>query len=242
MKFSSPDYTQWLNNLDECSFDTIADAAESVAIIHQSLVNDELSIISEWLRDSTDNPIQAWTHYPQDDCLDPQSGAMVYYHAHDADEWPRDEHGHFHLFVRPAPDQAFTHVAAVSMSAYGLPLALFATNGWVTDERMLPAAEILQLLDNGMWQIHRTRPSVLVLQWLAAFLTLARPFIEQLLLCRDEVIGWTQQAQSNAAILQDRDTHVLSEMPIDWPRILESVQDEVCMRMNSDLPEANALC
>ena len=216
-------------------------AAESVAAIHQSLANDELSIVSEWLRDSTDNPIQFWSHYPEDDCIDAQSGAMVYYHAHDVNEWDRKEHGHFHLFLRPEPEAAFTHLAALSMSAYGVPLALFATNVWVTDERILPAREILQMLDNGHWSIHRTRPSWQVLQWLDSFLILVRPFLEQLLLRRDEVIDWTPQAQSSGDILQDRDTHVLSEIPIDWPRILESVQAEARVRFNSERQGTNAL-
>ncbi len=238
----STDYSYWLTTLDEWSFDEVAAAAESVALIHQSLANDKLSIVSEWLRDKADKPIQAWAHYPDDDCCDPETGAMVYYHAHDPDEWGREEHGHFHLFVRSAPEQAFTHVAAVSMSAYGIPVALFATNGWVTDEQMLPSEEVLRLLDDGFWQINRARPSWQVLQWLDALLTLLRPFIEELLLRRDQVIGWTQQGQSSTGILDDRDTHVLSELPFDWSEILESVQSEAHIRMNPDLQGAAVSC
>ncbi len=232
------DYSHWLTTLGEWSFDEVAAAAETVALIHQALANDELSIVSEWLRDKAHKPIQAWAHYPDDDCLDPETGAMVYYHAHDPGEWDREEHGHFHLFVRPAPELAFTHVAAVSMSAYGIPVALFATNGWVTDEQMLPAEEVLRLLDDGLWQINRARPSWQVLQWLDALLTLLRPFIEELLLRRDQVIGWTQQGHSSTGILDDRETHVLSELPFDWSEILESVQSEAHIRMNPDLQGA----
>jgi hypothetical protein len=242
MNKDSIDYSHWLTNLDEWSFDQLATAAESVALIHQALANDELSIVSEWLRDKADKPIQAWAHYPEDDCRDPETGAMVYYHAHDPAEWDRDEHGHFHLFVRPAPEQAFTHVAALSMSAYGMPVALFATNGWVTDEQMLPAEEVLRLLDEGCWQINRARPSWQVLQWLDALLTLSRPYIEELLLKRDQLVGWTQQGQSSTGILDDRDTHILSELPLDWPGILESVQSEARMRMNPDTQGAAVCC
>jgi hypothetical protein len=238
---TAPDYAHWLTSLDDWSFDEVAACAESIASIHQALANDELSIVSEWLRDNADKPIQAWVHYPEDDCLDPQSGAMVYYHAHEPGEWSRQEHGHFHLFVRPAPDQPFTHVVAISMSAYGVPVGVFATNGWVTDEHMLPAGEVLHMLDAGLWQINRARPSWQVLQWLDAFLILMRPFIKQLLLHRDQVIGWTQQAQSTSGILEDRDTHVLSEFPVDWTSILESVQSEAQVRINADTYGASAM-
>ncbi len=236
------DYCYWLKTLDEWSFDEIAESAQSVALIHQALANDGLSIVSEWLRDKADKPIQAWEHYPENDCQDPQTGAMVYYHAHDPDEWDRQEHGHFHLFVRPAVEQDFTHVAAISMSPYGIPLALFATNEWVTDEKMLPAKEVLKLLDDGLWRINRTRPSWLVLQWLDALLKLVRPYIEDILLRRDQLIGWSPQGQSSTGILDDRDTHILSELTLDWPGILESVQTETRTRMNPDRPGSVALC
>lgn len=231
-----------MTTLDEWSFDGVVSAAESVAVIHQALANDELSIVSEWLGDKAARPIQAWVHYPEDDCRDPASGAMVYYHAHDPAQWDRQEHGHFHLFVRSAPDEAFTHVAAISMSAYGIPQALFATNGWVTDEQMLAAGEVLQLMDDGHWRINRARPSWQVLQWLEAFLTLVRPFIEELLLRRDELLDSTQQGQLSVEILQDRNTHILSEILLDWPGILESVQSEARFRMTSGQHRSAVCC
>lgn len=240
MSQSSLSYADWLSAQDEWSFDNISAAAECAASIHQALLNDGHSILGEWLAEQGEQPIQAWSHYPAEDCRDPETGATVYYHAHDPQDWVMDEHGHFHLFVRAAAHKTYTHVAAISMNAMGLPVALFATNGWVTDEQMLPARQILSLLDAN-WRIQRTRPSWLVLQWLGAFITLARPYIEELLLRRDEVIGWTQGGQSSTGILDDRDTHILSDLSIDWPKILESVQAEALIRFDSDVPEALVL-
>lgn len=235
------DYPLWLCQLDEVDFETISLAAETIVSIHQALANDDLSIISEWLAGQGEKPIQIWAHYPEDDCRDPNSGAMVYYHAHDPVDWERDEHGHFHLFARPSAGQDFCHITAVSMNAYGIPTGLFATNGWVTDETMLPATEVLRILDEN-WQIHRTRPSWLVLQWLDALLTLTYPLIQDLLLRRDQVIGWTQQGQSSTGILDDRNTHILSELPLDWPGILEAVQSEAQARIDKGQFRAEAMC
>jgi hypothetical protein len=228
------DYNHWLHRLDEASFLAVADAAEGAVSIHQSLTNDGLSVVSEWLASQTDQPIEAWVHYPADDCRDPDSGAMVYYHAHDPRDWNRDEHGHFHLFVRADAAGDFSHVAAISMTPYGIPNGMFATNGWVTDESMRPAAEVLRMLDEN-WMINRARPSWLVLKWLDALLTLTRPWVEKLLSSRDRVVGWGEEGRSLSAILDDRDTHILSELPLDWPAILKSVQAEARNRMHQDV-------
>jgi hypothetical protein len=239
MAVNSINYLQWLSSLDEWTFESIADAAATAASIHQALLNDGHSIVGEWLSGQGENPIQAWAHYPTEDCVDPETGATVYYHAHDAQDWSEDEHGHFHLFVTSPAHNTFTHVAAISMNSIGLPVALFATNGWVTDEKMLPAREILSLLDEN-WRIQRTRPSWLVLQWLGAFMTLTRPYIEELLLRRDQLVGWTTQGESSTGILDERDTHILSKLTLDWPNILESVQSEARIRFATDEPRAAA--
>lgn len=230
---SSPfDYADWLASLDDDGFDEIADAAETVLMIHEALSNDRISLLGELLRDEESGPIKAWQHYPIDDCVDPHSGAMFYYHAHDPGEWSRNEHGHFHLFVRPAAEAEYSHVMAISISPQGVPNGLFVTNGWVTDETMLLADEVVQLLEER-WEISRARPSWLVVQWLGAVLKMLRPHAEALLTQRDNRLGWREGSEPDKELLGDRGTHVLSEMALDFPATLQAVQAEVGRRMNT---------
>lgn len=235
------DYAHWLRSLSEASFGSLVEAAEAAISIHQSLANDGASVISEWLSAQDGQPIEIWRHYPADDCRDPDSGSMVYYHAHDPEEWQRDEHGHFHLFVRPGAADDFSHAVAISMSAQGVPSAIFATNVWVTDENLVPAAEVLRMLDTN-WMINRVRPSWLVLGWLDAFLILTRPWIERLLLLRDREIGWIGERKPTPGVLEDRDTHILSELSIDWAAVLKSVQVEARTRMCRSISGAAVSC
>ena len=220
------DYADWLGSLDNMAFEHLADAAEALLTIQEALSNEQLSLLEELLRDEGDGPIRTCAHYPAEDCRDPQSGAMFYYHAHDPDGWNRNEHGHFHLFFQPQASEAFTHIMALSMNSRSLPIALFATNGWVTGESMQPAHEILRRLDQH-WEINRARPSWLVAQWLNAIVALLRPHTAELLLQRDRLIasGGAMDDATNP-ILIDRNTHVLSELPLALPAILLSVQNE----------------
>jgi hypothetical protein len=224
------DYAGWLSALDEPQFERVAEAAETVLSIQQALASENLSLLGELLRDHGEEPIRVWAHYPKGDCRDSQTGAMFYYHAHDPDGWDRDEHGHFHLFFRPAGEVEFTHVMALSMSALGLPIGVFATNCWVTDERIRPASQILQRLDER-WEINRARPSWLVAQWLNAMVTLLRPHAGALLRQRDQVLS-SADAMEDATnpVLANRDIHVLSELPLDLPPMLLSIQDEAKKR------------
>lgn len=224
-------YPLWLTTLDEETFDAVADAAERIIQIHEALLNDGITLQAELFRDRSEKPITAWEHYPADDCRDPQSGAMYYYHAHEPEEWHRDEHGHFHLFVRPSADADFTHVMAIAMSAHGLPNALFSTNGWVTDEKMLPANEVMQLLEER-WEINRARPSWLVTQWLSSMVKLLRPFTEKLLQLRDQQFTWSDDGKPSGTLLDDRNTHILSELSLDLMAVLQAIQEEAQQRMN----------
>ncbi len=231
---------QWLATLDSDAFDVQTAAAETLLSIHQALANDGLSILHELLREQGERPIKAWAHYPADDCIDPATGAMFYYHAHDAREWDRKEHGHFHLFIRPRPEAAFCHLMAISMTDQGLPIALFTTNRWVTDETPLPAAELLPLVET-QWEIARARPSWMLSQWLNALVSLLRPHLEALLAARDRTAG-LDGGQGPAPIApDDRRIHILSEQEIDLPEMLAAVQHELLSRTGQEpTPAATA--
>ena len=95
---------------------------------------------------------------------------------------------------------------------------------------MLPAAEVLQLLENR-WEINRARPSWLVVQWLGAMLKLVSPHISTLLQRRDQLLRWTAESPADSTILDDRSTHILSELAFDFTTLLESVQKEAIARL-----------
>jgi hypothetical protein len=228
------DYPDWLASLDCEAFDSLADAAETMLSIHQALTNDGLSILDELLREQEDRQIETWAHYPSADCLDANTGAMFYYHAHDAADWQREEHGHFHLFIRADAEVDFSHLMAISMTAHGLPTALFTTNRWVTDESLLPAAELLE----HRWEIARARPSWMVAQWLNTLVKLVYPYAAEVLQRRDRAIGMSGATPLTGERIQpeDRTIHILSEIRIDLMQILTSIQHELHARTATAAP------
>ncbi|HEU4538607.1 MAG TPA: hypothetical protein VFS00_31015, partial [Polyangiaceae bacterium] len=62
---------------------------------------------------------------------DAATGAHYFYHAHPPSARIRGEHGHFHVFLRPegagAGEGPLVQLVAISVSARGLPVALFTT-------------------------------------------------------------------------------------------------------------------
>ena len=82
-----------------------------------------------------------WAHYPQPDAIDPVSGWKFYYHAHAASQRLYHEHGHFHVFL-PAGHDLWTHWIGLTLDRRGLPLRLFTTNRWVTDEAWRSSGEL----------------------------------------------------------------------------------------------------
>lgn len=88
-----------------------------------------------------------WAHYPQPDAVDPVSRWKFYYHCHPRRERLRVEHGHVHVFVpagrsKTEPTEGYSHLIGMSFDAAGLPVRLFTTNGWVTDEVWQPASAL----------------------------------------------------------------------------------------------------
>jgi len=164
------------------------------------------NLVADLLRGS--DHFYEWTHYPEGDVYDAETHSQYYYHAH---ENSAGEHGHFHTFLRrsgmpegtePAPyrgraerplgDSAICHIAGISMDFRGRPLALFATNRWVTGETWYSAAAAVRMLD--AYRIDHAYPSWPVNRWIGAILRLFRPEIEALLHQRDTVIAaWIQR-------------------------------------------------
>lgn len=125
-------------------------------------------------------------HYPDGDVYDHETHGQYYYHAH-----RDDEHGHFHLFLRPkgmpsgikpaavedfeepkAQNDALSHLIAISMDEFGRPKALFTTNRWVTAEYWYGCEDVIRMLDHlrSTMPIRLGRQTVGLGRWFNCFI------------------------------------------------------------------------
>lgn len=187
-------------------------------------------------------PFVQYTHYPDSDAYDPETGSQYYYHAH------RDgEHGHFHTFLRqkgmpegiqPAPqseaayrtdpNHAICHLIAISMDSWGFPIGLFTTNRWVVADTWYGAADVTRMLDH--FEMDTVRPSWATNRWITAMVRLFRPQIVQLLAARDRRIQDLIAANPDIDVLEDRANETLSEVRIDVTKQLSAVNQAIARR------------
>ena len=223
-------YQQALNALSEEAFDALLNAADELIGIQRALAHDGQTVLAELFREMTVDSVTRWQHYPPDDSADPETGALFYYHAHEAGERPCDEHGHFHLFIRSPSGEGFSHVVACSMSADGCLRSLFTTNRWVTDETWCPAPALCAAYPSD-FVIERARPSWLVVRWLMAVVSVFSPCIDELLMVRDAVLCACEGDE--ATVWEDRQMQVLSEMPVALLAALTAIQQEGLRRYSA---------
>lgn len=222
-------YFVWLRALSDDAFDELLSCADEFYTINRALSLDDQTILTELLRDELPPALVRWQHYPIDDVSDPSSGAMFYYHAHDSTDRLNDEHGHFHLFIRPDEAAMFSHFVALSLDARGGIRSVFTTNRWVTDEQMRPAKELIELLPEA-FVIDRSRPSWLVSRWLMMVVRLLVPQIQQALWLRDSALHGDGTQEMPEARQEDRARSVLSEVPIHLIDVLQKIQREGLLR------------
>jgi hypothetical protein len=177
----------------------------------------------------SDGEPEQWAHYPPDDAISPVSGCRYFYHCHPPEERGDGEHGHFHLFLplslfaegewkSAPPDDVekrakVVHLAALSVDMQGVPLSLFTTNRWVTDEWLYSAEHIAAVVN--LFDLTDADGDPLVNQWLTAFVALAREPILALLLERDAELarlGWPAE---------DRSVEIISSSVVDLHRLIE---------------------
>jgi hypothetical protein len=163
--------------------------------------------------------VHAHRRYPEGYLRFGGAPLAAYYHCHDAPGRPAAEHGHFHVFVRPARATealaSWAHVAALSMDRMGQPLRWFAVNQWVTGSAWLPGARLAARLAHVP---PAAAPRLaLVERWLAAMLRLYTPELRTLLAQRDRALTGAKAARPADDILQDRALYVLATLPVDLP-------------------------
>ncbi len=209
-------------------------AGERVVESERVLKTTSDNVVGELLRDS--GTFYEWNHYPDGDVYDPVSHSQYYYHSHPKDQ-RSDEHGHFHVFLRPkgmppgiepAPlddyeppegdNDALCHLIAISCDQGGAPMKLFTTNRWVTGEVWYGAADVSRMLNYFL--IDHVRPSWAVNLWVSGMVTLFRPQIRALITHRDSVVAAWAEDREGENVFEDRDLEVTNEITI-------SVSDQI---------------
>jgi hypothetical protein len=187
------------------------------------------SIVGEMLK--AEEEFYEWEHYPDGDVYDKESHSQYYYHAHPPEERP-GEHGHFHTFLRPGgmpegiepapvedfeppekPDDALSHIVAISMDGKGFPLKMFTTNRWVTDEYWYEAADVCRFA--SLFEMDHAQPSWPVNLWITNFIRLFLPQISELLEMRDRTVADWAARHPDRNVFRDHELEVTSEMDID---------------------------
>ena len=201
-----------------------AAAAEEIVEVYRVLGKTGDNVVGELLREV--ETFYEWDHYPAGDVFDAVSNSQYYYHAHPPAQRIPEEHGHFHTFLRPKgmprgikplplpeelpqdPEDALSHLIAISMDSRGLPIRLFTTNRWVTGEVWYRAEDVCRMLPRFV--VDQTRPSWAINRWISAVVTLFRPQIEKLLLARDAAVAEWQHDRLPPNVYDDRDLEVTS--------------------------------
>ena len=207
-------------------------------------------VLANVLASAGEEPFEQWRHYPPGDVQDKQSGSIWFYHAHAENEIARpwNENGHFHLFrytemlregaepltMPKDPDfekGGLCHLLAVSFDPNGLPVRIFTTNRWVSDEWLYPASDVIPLLDGfeiTSAEAINGAEYALTSRWLGALLKLYRPQIEWALHERDRKIAALSVA--DPAYAENMEIEVLSAVEFDLAGQIDAIEAEVGKR------------
>ena len=194
------------------------------------------NIVGELLKDQ--GTFYEWEHYPKGDVYDHETHSQYYYHAHP--DRP-GEHGHFHTFLRPKgmprgikpapvpnfkppekPENALSHLIGISMDKFGLPIALFTTNRWVTGEVWYKGEDVIRMLD--YFEIDVAQPSWPVNRWISAIIRLFRPQIVSLIVARDRAMDRWIKARPGQDAFEDRRLEVISQTEISVDEQMKRVR------------------
>ncbi len=234
-----------LDGLSTETLESMAAAGEEIFNIHRILTKTGDNVVGELLKGH--ETFYEWDHYPPGDVYDHETHAQYYYHAHVPEQRFDGEHGHFHTFVRPKgmpkgmkpadvpgavmpedPNDALSHLVAISMSPNGLPFRLFTVNRWVTGEIWYDAADVCKLLD--YFVIDHAKPSWPVNRWITAMIVLFKPTIIELVQARDVRVAEVSAQRPGVDIYEDRSFEVTSYQDVDVEKQARAVAKELLRR------------
>ena len=192
---------------------TLCLAAQQVSAIQMSYAQRGLTLSQVALCGAKE--FIEWQHYPRNDSSDVKSGYEFYYHAHSANEMPKNEHGHFHLFSRNVDHpERFCHLIAISLDHKGLPVRIFTTNQWVTGESFECAEEVLSKL--RLFDMAIMGRMSKVATWITAFTRLFYRDMDALIRERDLIVKALSAKRGGIEIvLESREHAVLTQCNIN---------------------------
>lgn len=123
------------------------------------------------------------------DVSSPDGTYSWFFHSHETTEPSREQHGHFHLFVKTSrPDCPSTpsrkpHLIAIELDHSGDLAGFFVPNCWTTQEDFSPAPEIIPHLSSFYAGDHTDL--ILVSLWISAILRIFSEEIKNILIQRD---------------------------------------------------------
>ena len=244
-----------LSRLSDDQLAIMNEAGHAVLRAERSFARAGTNVVVEMIKGA--GPFHEMCHYPPGDVYDRETHAQYYYHSHRRDPSLEAEHGHFHTFLRPGgmpagvqpaampgqpeaqdPDDAVSHLIAVSMDAHGRPIRLFTTNRWVTDETWYQAEDVIRMVDR--FAVGHALPSWPANRWLTALIRVFRPQIAALLKARDRQIGRHRDAHPDRVALEDRTVEILSEAAIDLPGQITAIEAAMA-RTGGATPQSRAV-
>ena len=232
-----------LSTLPRTTLKRLAEAGAQVRESMSALEKAELNLVGECLRGQGD--FYEFSHYPQDDVYDTDSKSQYYFHTH---RGLNGEYGHFHTFLRAAGmppmiapvkntgseiwqsgDNALSHLICISMNQDGVPIGLFTTNRWVTNEAWYKAEDVIKMLD--IFQVNHAFPNLAVNQWITAMFRLYKNEIVELLLERDRVVSEWLVKHPDQDVFEDRNLEVTSFKTINVDQKIDDIQHALLSRL-----------
>jgi hypothetical protein len=105
-----------------------------------------------------------------------------------------------------------THLIAAEVDRHSLPVRLFTTNRWVTDETWVEAPVAARLVDRFVVEI--ARPSLSAAIWISSLVRLFQPQIAALLAARDAAIAAFAALRPDADPHEDRSLEIPSALAV----------------------------
>ena len=222
-----------LSKLPRKRLETMAAAGEEVVECMRVLAKTGDNVVSEVLRDQ--GTYYELEHYPDGDIVDPETHSQYFYHAHRP-----GEHGHFHTFLKPQaipakckpaplPDRktpeeephTFCHLVGISMDKHGVPIRIFTTNLWLTEDTWYNARDVCAMLD--LFEIDVAHPSWPANRWISAMFRLFRPQMIEVLQQRDAKMAALAKKHPKKDIYAERKYDILTMVEISIDEQIEAV-------------------
>jgi len=168
-----------------------------------------------------DEAVQLEKKYPSKSGYLGNENWRAFYHCHDVEDKPDNEHGHFHVFINAENDNDsdhWPHLAGLSMDTMGQPIQWFTVNQWVTSGNWLASEQLTTNILNCSVDDNM----VLVEKWLMCMMNIYLEEIRQLLLDRDAILSRYDLQSDRKKILQERGIYTLSTQAINLQNKLET--------------------